>query len=314
MDIKGNFRVLMLLRTTLDYNKVLFNQLPEDLVYEHIFSFAPLAIFNASLVSAQTRDFFNRLATKIITSSQNVITPNFPISTFLEIYIFTRLPSVYVNRSRFFTTDEREHDFTIACSHGDLEGVKRILSMGVDIDCRRNTAYEAIDNAYDLQRNLSPIELAAVEGHPEVVSFLLDNGAYYSRRQGVDKIDNSTIFDIVADQGLSTRRLECLKIICRRMVFDSDYIPFYWSYRVVVAQYIPEDTLTILNEVVKPIISLGTCINIDGLCPMCYSDINKENKTLYFTEMDSSSGVTSFLCRACTRLNLADSSCVTLVQ
>lgn len=279
---------------TKDYNSnVLFSRIPDMVVIYNIFCYIPVDITTASLVSARTREYFIFLVKDLVVTRKLNI-PAFPFSTYLDIYAFEQLPSLYAKRSAVFTTYEKEHDFITACSHGDMGSVRRILGEGVDIDCLDSTRFEAIDSAMDLQRNLSPIEYAAIEGHKDIVSFLLDHGARYDRTKGVDEIDNSTIFDIVADHGLTDRRIECLKLICAKMVEDSNYIPFYWCYRIVVPS---DDTNVLLKEVIQPNVKVGTCIEIEGHCGSCYTDINKGLTKLYYK------GSNLFTCHKCSALS-----------
>jgi hypothetical protein len=188
----------MFVRSNINYRNILFSRLPSEVIISEIFSFVPLDIINASKVSPGTYNFLVQTIEGI--SCLRKYVPNFS-HNFLDVYLFWKLPYLYSFRSKDFTSYDNEYDFITVCSHGDIEAAKRILSEGVDIDCLDYTGYEQVDvNDINKQRNLSPIEYAAIEGHEEMVSFLLEKGARYDRTAGVEETDiYVTIFDMITD-------------------------------------------------------------------------------------------------------------------
>ena len=288
-------------RQSINYNNMLFQLIPFEVVIDEILPFlSHIDILNCSSTSAHTRDYCNMISQKYLTA-KNISFPDFPVLSNIDLFGTTMNVLNYVERSRKFSSLDKEHDLTIACAHGDLGSVKRILSIGVDIDCIENTMFIPVNSGHDNQRNLSPLEYAAIEGHVEVVSFLLEHGARYDRTKGVDELDISTIIDIIFDHasnGLTKNQLKCLKLIFEKMVADVNFIPFYWCYRIVVPNHDFSSNKIIHKELLEPLVQKGKCIGINGPCGSCYSDLSK-NRSLHYDGVDSKTGITKFICRNC---------------
>jgi hypothetical protein len=84
-----------------------------------------------------------------------------------------------------------------------------------------------------------------------------------------------------------------LEIICKKMIEDSNYIPLYNSYNMIVNNW---QTSFVLCKIISKYIKVGTCMEIEDFCANCYTDINNKNKKMYFTGLNNSC---KFMCKEC---------------
>ncbi|XP_048246377.1 ankyrin repeat-containing protein DDB_G0279043-like [Haliotis rufescens] len=94
------------------------------------------------------------------------------------------------------------HDLSSAIKKGDLEGVRRILSQNVDINCR-------VTNM-----RVTPVLEAAYWGRREVLEFLVSEGAYALLPNSVDY----TILHMASSSG----DVETVKYVLSLNIVDID--------------------------------------------------------------------------------------------
>jgi ankyrin repeat protein len=119
---------------------------------------------------------------------------------------------------------KRELSFFISCEHGNLEVVKYLLDVGVDIHISDNYGLRVASENGHLEVVKLLIEHGAdvnaysgnclyyssYGGHLEVVKFLLDNGAKThidGAMHGAIKADRLTIIEILLDHGANVSKL-----------------------------------------------------------------------------------------------------------
>jgi len=127
-----------------------------------------------------------------------------------------------------------------AAAKGDLDGVKRLLAEGADVNTREH------------RFTCTPLMLAFQEGHAEVVKALLEAGADVHAKTDA----GHTAFDLANRGRESIGQIEICRVLAEREP-DTKERKGYLNMALVVATAFPEVGL----EIVKELLGKGACPN-----------------------------------------------------
>jgi hypothetical protein len=240
----------------------LFELLPEDIIQE-IVETCPESTINLAFASKQLYTDVRSFADLYINTHYRDLKPSStsPIITYQTMLDDEMFYQWGCSNSSF----EKEQAFVEACNDGDLEDVKYIYSLGVDIDVS-NFLEETSD------KNLpNALESAIEEGHDHIVQFLVERNVccYIDNVRDAIRKYNET----PTDKSLKIVR-HLLFLYSKYGRYDDIYDLFIWGNN---RDGVCKQMKRVLDDSITTLIPYGTISAYSGVCQACASNIYSED-------------------------------------